>query len=99
MNKSCPSEVPSITKIIVDISSTKVNDILNDNNKSCPTEVPSITKIIIYISSTKVNDIVNDNDKVILTNEICPTEVPPITNLQDNLFPGNKLKTAIINKI
>ena len=72
--------------------------VVNDNNKSCPTEVPSITKIIIDISSTKVNDIVNDNDKAILTNETCPTEVPPITNLQDNLFPANKLKTAIINK-
>ena len=67
-------------------------------NKSCPAEVPSITKIVIDISSPKVNDIVNDNDKVILTNEICPTEVPPISNLQDNLFPAKKLKTAIMNK-
>lgn len=65
-------------------------------NKSCPKEVPSISKIVIDISSTKVNDFVNN--KVTSTNEICRTEIHPITNIQDNLFPANKLKSAIINK-
>ena len=59
-NKSCPTEVPSITKIIIDISSTKVNDIVNDNdkailtNETCPTEVPPITKAKWYGGQAEV---------------------------------------------